>query len=83
MKFRSDNYILIFLNFFSEADIELEEKFIEEKSMTENLENETNCLSKLSTEKKEGNTNLPLEQILSNEIPIPVGCDETSSVRKR
>ena len=76
MKFRSDNYILIFLNFFSEADIELEEKFIEEKSMTENLENEANCLSKLSTKKKEGNTNLPVEQILSNEIPIPVGCDE-------
>ena len=46
--------------------------------MTENLENEANCLSKLSTKKKEGNTNLnlPVEQILSNEIPIPVGCDE-------
>merc|ERR1712051_711703 len=67
----------------SKADIELEEKFIEEKSMTENLENEANCLSKLSTKKKEGNTDLPLEQILSNGIPIPVGCDETSSVRKR
>jgi len=51
--------------------------------MTENLENEANCLSKLSTKKKEGNTNLPVEQILSNEIPIPVGCDETSSARKR
>ena len=67
----------------SESDIELEEKSIEEKNMTANLENEANCLSKLLTKKKEGNTNLPVEQILSNEIPIPVGCDEASSVRKR
>merc|ERR1712051_21952 len=53
----------------SKADIELEEKFIEEKNITENLENEANCLS---TKKKEGNTNLRVEQILSDEIPIPV-----------
>ena len=39
--------------------------------------------SKLSTKKQEGNINLPVEQILSDEIPIPVGCDETTSVRKR
>ena len=75
--------LLNIFDFFSESDIELEEKSIKEKDMTENLENEANCLSKLSTKKKKGNTNLPLEQILSNEIPIPVGCDETSSVRKR
>ena len=44
--------------------------------MTENLENE-------ATKRKEENTNLPVEQILSNEMPVPVGCDETNSVRKR
>ena len=44
--------------------------------MTENLENE-------ATKRKEENTNMPVEQILSNEMPIQVGCDETSSVRKR
>ena len=44
---------------------------------------QTVCPSYISTKKKEGNTNLPVEQILSDEIPIPVGCDETSSVRKR
>ena len=44
--------------------------------MTGNLENE-------ATKRKEEDTNLPVEQILSNETPIPIGCDETSSVRKR
>ena len=70
---------------FSDSDIELEEKSIEEKNMTENLENENeaNYLSKLSTEKKEGNINLPVEQILSDVNPIPIDCDESSSVRKR
>ena len=68
--------LLNIFDFFSESDIELEEKSIEEKNMTENLENE-------ATKRKEENTNLPVEQILSNEMPIQVGCDETSSVRKR
>ena len=42
--------------------------------MTENLvnENEANYLSKLSTNEKEGNTNLAEDQILSDENPIPV-----------
>ena len=44
--------------------------------MTENLENE-------ATKRKEENTNLPEEQILSNETPFLIGCDETSSVGKR
>ena len=53
--------------------------------MTENLENENeaNYSSKSSTKKQEGNINLSVEQILSDEIAIPVGCDETSSARKR
>jgi hypothetical protein len=42
--------------------------------MTENLvnENEANYLSKLSRNEKEGNVNLPVDQILSDENPIPV-----------
>ena len=42
--------------------------------MTENLvnENEANYLSRLSTNKKEGNINLAEDQILSDENPIPV-----------
>ena len=66
-------------DFFSESSIELEEKTSEEKSMTENLENgnEANHSSKLSTKKNEGNINLTVEQIVSDENPIPVGCDES------
>ena len=47
--------------------------------MTENLENgnEANHSSKLSTKKNEGNINLTEEQIVSDENPIPVGCDES------
>ena len=49
--------------------------------MTENLvnENEANYLSKLSTNEKEGNIDLPVDQIPSVENPIP---DESSSDRK-
>ena len=66
-------------DFFSESSIELEEKTSEEKSMTENLENgnEANHSSKLSTKKNEGNINLTVEQIVSDENPIPVGSDES------
>ena len=64
----------MFFYFFSGSNIELEEKSIEEKNMTENLvnENEANYLSKLSRNEKEGNVNLPVDQILSDENPIPV-----------
>ena len=55
--------------------------------MTENLEgeNEANHSSKLSAKKNERNINLPVEQIVSDENQIPVGCDESSSIsiRKR
>ena len=75
-------YLNVFV--FSESNIELKEKSIEEKNMTEDLENESegNFMSK-STKKKEGNISLPVEQILLDEEPIPVGCDESSSVKKR
>ena len=82
MKFRWDNY-----HFFSESNIELEEKSIEEKNMIENLEDENEAYhsSKLSTKKDEGNINLTVEQIVSDENQISVGCDESSSssIRKR
>ena len=79
MKFRRDNYY-----FFSESNIELEEKSIEEKNMTENLEDENEAYH-LSTKKDERNINLTVEQIVSDETQIPVGCDESSSssIRKR
>ena len=69
MKFRWDNCY-----FFSESNIELEEKSIEEKNMIENLEDENEAYhsSKLSTKKDEGNINLTEDQILSDENPIPV-----------
>ena len=79
MKFRRDNYY-----FFSESNIELEEKSIEEKNMTENLEDENEAYH-LSTKKDERNINLTVEQIVSDENQISVGCDESSSssIRKR
>ena len=42
--------------------------------MTENLvnENEANYLSKLATNEKKVNVNLPVDKILSDENPIPV-----------
>ena len=82
MKFRWDDYY-----FFSESNIELEEKSIEEKNMIENLEDENEAYhsSKLSTKKDEGNINLTVEQIVSDENQISVGCDKSSSssIRKR
>ena len=62
----------MFWGFFSDSNIELEEKSIQEKNMTENLVNEANYLSKLSTNEKEGNINLAEDQILSDENLIPV-----------
>ena len=75
MKFRRDNYY-----FFSESNIELEEKSVEEKNKTEKQEdeNEANHLSKLLTKKDGRNINLTVEQIVSDENQIPVGCDEST-----
>ena len=48
-------------------------------------ENEANHLSKLLTKKYGRNINLTVEQIVSDENQIPVGCEESSSssIRKR
>ena len=67
--------ILIF--FFPESNIELEEKSVEETEYQED-ENEANHLSKLLTKKNERNINLTVEQIVSDENQIPVGCDEST-----